>query len=88
MTTLTEQQVIDLAERAIENARNDKDVNGEGWTYCDALCLPIQDALGIDSGDVAAHFWSGREHDWDSLPTVIGYINFEIQWDEMAGADA
>ena len=86
MVTMTDAEVLELAESAIQAAQEDKEVDGEGWTHCDALCVPIFERLGIETGDVAAHFWSGREEHWNDLGMVASYIRFEINWDYIGDA--
>ena len=43
----------------------------------DAACLLIQDELGVKSGDVAAHFFSGSD-DKEILLILRRYIQSEI----------
>lgn len=76
MTTLTYKEKYELAATAMKQAAEAE--ISEGWDRCDALCLPIQDRLGVDTGDVAGHFWSGREDEWDNESTVVAYIEMEL----------
>lgn len=74
--TISYSEKWDLADKAIAEARAAE--VSEGWDRCDALCLPIQKRLGVETGDVAGYFWSGREDEWDDDATVVDYIDMEL----------
>lgn len=76
MTTLSYKEKWALAEEAI--AESKKAEVSDGWDHVDALCLPIQNRLGVETGDVAGYFWSGREDEWDDDSTVVSYIEMEL----------
>ena len=80
ITTLTSDEIIALAEKAIvQAAALPEGKVSEGWRRVDELCLPIQTALGVEYGDLAAHYWDGLEDHFDVRSMVERYIRAELR---------
>ena len=80
ITSLTDEEITALAEKAMQGARTlPANKVSDGWRRIDELCLSILDALGVESGDLAAMYWDGVEHQFGERWMVERYIRAELR---------